>query len=80
MLQDLVSDVMVDQVVRNLLSLHVTPFLFKDVLYRQWFSSSVCQVVAGITQASTKQVQRQCWKKGQVGLMERLDQAVPFLP
>ena len=33
------------------------------VLYRQGFSSSVCQVVVGATQASRSKVYQQCWKE-----------------
>ena len=33
------------------------------VLHRQVFSSSVCQAMAGVTQACTRKVYQQCWKE-----------------
>ena len=35
----------------------------RSVLHRQGFSSSVCQAIVGVTQASISKVYQQCWKK-----------------
>ena len=43
--------------------LHLTLWLLWCVLCRQGFSSSVCQLVVGATQASTAKVYQQCWKE-----------------
>ena len=52
----------------------------KHVLHIQGFSSSFCQAVAGVTQASTTKVYQQCWKES-AGLYAQEDvPKVPFLP
>ena len=56
----LVVDVLVGQVLRGLLYLHLTLWQLSNVCYADGFSSSVCQVVVGATQMSPSKVYWQC--------------------
>ena len=62
-IKDLIMDVSVGQVLKGVPYLHLTLWLFSNVCYTDGFSSSVCQAVAGATQASMSEVYQQCWKE-----------------
>ena len=61
-IKSLIMDVLVDQILRSLQSLHLILWLSIDVLHIQKFPFSVCQAVA-MTHASTANIFQQCWKK-----------------
>ena len=61
--KDHIIDVSVCWVLKELQLLHLTLWLLRCVLCRQWFLSSVCQVVVGTTWESTTKVCQQCWKE-----------------
>ena len=64
-------DVVVDQVYKGLLSLHLTLWLLSNVLHKQGFSSAVCQAVVSVTKASTTKVTTGFGRYGQVGMLEK---------
>ena len=70
--QNLVIDVSVDWVLKGLPSVHLTL-----AAYRQDFSSSAYQTVAGATQVSMTSNDR---RKGPVSVLKRVYQVMPFLP
>ena len=79
-IKDLIMDVSVGQMLKGVPYLHLTLWLLSNVLYRQRFSSSVCQAVGGrelkcLCQRSTSSVGR----NGQVGVLDRVYQTMPSL-
>ena len=62
-IKDLLVDILVSHMLKGLPYMHLTLWLLRDVFWRQGFSSSVCHVVMGATQASMMKVYQQCWKE-----------------
>ena len=63
-IKDLIMDVLVGYVLKGLAISAFSPLVVhRCVLCKQGFSSSVCQAMAGATQASMSKVYQQCWKE-----------------
>ena len=78
--QNAVSNVSVDQVLKDLSSLHIILAALRCVLCRQGSPSSVSLAVAGVTQMSMTKVTSNARRNGPVGVVLMVYQMMPFLP